>query len=58
MVAFSNSKGGFIIIGVNDKTGELNGLSFKEIQVTNQVLVNAASQNVIHLYLFQQKRSQ
>ncbi len=46
MVAFSNSLGGFIIIGVNDKTGDLNGLSYGEIQATNQLLANAASDNV------------
>ena len=31
LIAFSNSKGGIIIFGVNDKTGALNGLSFTEI---------------------------
>lgn len=46
MVAFSNSQGGLLIVGVNDKTGALNGLSFDEIQATNQLLVNAASDNV------------
>src|SRR3954470_20432709 len=46
MVAFSNSEGGYIIIGVNDKTGGLNGLTFEEIQNTNQLLVDAASDNV------------
>ncbi|PKP59525.1 MAG: hypothetical protein CVT88_02750 [Candidatus Altiarchaeales archaeon HGW-Altiarchaeales-1] len=46
MVAFSNSYGGLIIIGVNDKTGDLNGLSYGEIQATNQLLANAASDNV------------
>lgn len=46
LVAFSNTSGGKIIIGVNDKTGALNGLSFEEIQATNQQLVNAASQSV------------
>lgn len=46
MVAFSNSQGGLLIIGVNDKTGELNGLSFEEIEATNGLLVNAASDNV------------
>ena len=46
MVAFSNSKGGLIIIGVNNKTGALNGLSFEEIETTNELLVNAASDNV------------
>lgn len=46
MVAFSNTKGGLIVIGVDDKTGEINGLSFEEIAVTNQLLANAASDNV------------
>ena len=35
MVAFSNAKGGLIIIGVNDKTGALNSLLYDEIQSTN-----------------------
>ena len=46
MVAFSNSKGGLLIVGINDKTGDRNGLSFEEIQETNQLLANAASDNV------------
>ena len=46
LIAFSNSKGGAVIFGVNDKTGELNGLSFPEIQQLNQQLVNIASQKV------------
>ncbi|MDR2730135.1 MAG: putative DNA binding domain-containing protein [Treponema sp.] len=46
LIAFSNSQGGKIIFGVNDKTGELNGLSFSEIQQTNQQIVNIASQKV------------
>jgi len=46
MVAFSNTKGGLIIIGVDDKTGDIDGLSFKEIANTNQLLANAASDNV------------
>jgi len=46
MIAFSNSHGGKIIFGVNDKTGELNGLSFSEIQEINQKIVNIASQKV------------
>ncbi len=46
LVAFSNSKGGIIIIGVNDETGALNGLSFKEIQEINDLLFNAATNNV------------
>lgn len=46
MAAFSNTEGGLIVIGVNDKTGSLHGLSFEEIQSTNQQLVNVASQSV------------
>jgi len=46
LIAFSNSLGGKIIFGVNDKTGELNGLSFSEIQQANQQIVNIASQKV------------
>lgn len=46
MVAFSNAEGGLIVIGVNDKTGALDGLSFEEIQATNLQLVNVASQSV------------
>ena len=45
MVAFSNTKGGMIIIGVDD-TGEINGLSFEELQATNELLANSASNNV------------
>ncbi|MCW2118044.1 RNA-binding domain-containing protein [Flavobacterium sp. 7A] len=46
MVAFSNTKGGLIIIGIDDKTGDIQGLSFEEIAQTNQLLSNAASDNV------------
>jgi len=46
MVAFSNTKGGLLIIGVDDKTGEIKGLSFEEIAETNQLLANAASDNI------------
>lgn len=46
MVAFANSGGATILIGVNDKTGKLNGLSYQEIQATNQLLSNAADNNV------------
>lgn len=46
MVAFSNSKGGIIVVGIDDNTGDRNGLSFKEIQESNQLLSNAATNNV------------
>jgi ATP-dependent DNA helicase RecG len=53
MVAFSNTKGGVLIVGVEDKTGEINGLSFEELQSTNELLANSASNNVkapIYIY--------
>jgi predicted HTH transcriptional regulator len=46
LIAFSNTRGGIIVFGVNDKTGELHGLSFSEIQKTNLQIVNIASQKV------------
>lgn len=46
MVAFSNANGGIIIVGIDDKTGEINGLSFEELKTTNQTLVNSASYNL------------
>ncbi|PIS28586.1 MAG: ATP-dependent DNA helicase [Candidatus Marinimicrobia bacterium CG08_land_8_20_14_0_20_45_22] len=46
MVAFSNTDGGIIIVGINDKTGHLNGLSFEEIGTTNRDLVITATQKV------------
>jgi predicted HTH transcriptional regulator len=51
LIAFSNSKGGVIIFGVNNKTGELNGLSFDEVRNLNQQLVNASSTKVYQLTL-------
>jgi len=53
MVAFSNTKGGLLIVGVDDKTGDINGLSFEELQSTNELLANSASNNVntpIYIY--------
>ena len=53
MVAFSNTKGGLLIVGVDDKTGEINGLSFEELRTTNELLANSASNNVkapIYIY--------
>ena len=46
MVAFSNSKGGQILIGINDKTGEATGLSFQDIQRINNLLTTAANEHV------------
>ena len=46
LAAFSNSFGGQLLIGINDKTGELNGLSFDELQKMTTLLSNTASENV------------
>lgn len=47
MVAFSNSRGGKLIIGINDKSGAINALSYKELQETTNLLTSIASENVI-----------
>lgn len=47
MVAFSNSRGGRLIIGINDKSGHINALSYQELQETTNLLTNIASENVI-----------
>jgi ATP-dependent DNA helicase RecG len=45
MVAFSNSRGGYIFIGVSNK-GNLIGLSSKDVDRVNQLISNSASQHV------------
>ena len=34
LVAFSNSHGGKLVVGIKDKTGEINALSYSEVQET------------------------
>lgn len=46
MVALSNTEGGLIIIGIDDKTGDIIGLNFKEIETINNLLFNWAANNV------------
>ena len=45
IIAFANTKGGIIFIGVND-SGKLVGLSPLEIEKTNQLVANAATNNI------------
>ena len=45
MIAFSNSLGGTIIIGVTDK-GEIKGLADEDIRRLNQMISNISSENV------------
>ena len=46
MIAFANTFGGQIFFGIKDKTGELVGLSYDEIQTINRELGNAANEHV------------
>jgi len=46
MIAMSNSKGGIIIIGVDDKSGEVKGLDYDSLQKYESVLSNAANEKV------------
>ncbi|MBF0159249.1 MAG: MFS transporter [Magnetococcales bacterium] len=45
LVAFANSNGGFLIIGVSD-SGHITGLSPADVNRINQLLANTASQQV------------
>lgn len=52
MVAFANSKGGMIVFGVEDKTGQIIGLSYSEIQMlSNEVSTDANDQVRPVIYL-------
>lgn len=46
MAAFANGEGGVILFGVEDKTGNVFGLSYEEIQKTSRELGNAANEQV------------
>ncbi len=46
MVAFANTKGGMILFGVEDKTGDLVGLTYEQIQQTSSELGNVAQEQV------------
>ena len=47
LVAFSNSHGGKLVVGIKDKTGETNALSYSEVQETTNLLSDVASENVV-----------
>ena len=47
LVALSNSRGGRLVIGVKDKTGDVNALSYSEVQETTNLLSDIASENVV-----------
>lgn len=46
LVAFSNSRGGVIIVGIDDKTGDVAGLSYEEIQKIGSMVGSAANDRV------------
>lgn len=46
MVAFANTRGGRIFFGIKDKTGELLGLSYEDIQSISRELGNTANEQV------------
>ena len=47
LVAFSNARGVTLVVGVKDKTGSVNPLSYQEVQETTNTLGNIASENVV-----------
>ena len=47
LVAFSNSHGGKLVIVIKDKTGEINAMSYSEVQETTNLLSDIASENVV-----------
>ncbi len=46
MVAFANGEGGVILFGVEDKTGDIVGLDYDDIQKTTREVGNAANEHV------------
>ena len=46
IIAFANSQGGLILFGVEDKTGNLVGLSYEQIQQISRDLANTAQEQV------------
>jgi hypothetical protein len=47
--AMSNSRGGIIIVGVKDKTGEIIGLDYGQLRKTGQLAADVATNNVLPL---------
>ena len=46
MIAMSNSKGGLILLGVEDKTGQIVGLDYQQLQSFNNRLATIANDKV------------
>lgn len=45
MTTFSNSNGGYLLIGINDD-GSITGLNADDIRQINQLIANAATNNI------------
>ena len=46
LAAMANAKGGMIIIGCKDKTGEIVGLNYEEVQEASNQMGNTAQEHV------------
>lgn len=46
MVAFANTLGGILIVGVKDRDGAVVGLSFEDLQRINSLLTTAANEHI------------
>ena len=46
LVAFSNSRGGLLIIGIDDKKGTITGLTYEELQKIGNLVAAAANDGV------------
>lgn len=51
MIAMANSKGGDILIGVEDKTGKVVGLDYRELQSIGSTIANIAT-NLVKPQIF------
>ncbi len=47
IVALSNSHGGKIVVGIDDKTGRVNPLSYQEVQETTSLLSDLATNGIV-----------
>ena len=53
IIALANTKGGVILIGVQDKTGEIAGLSYEQLQSYNNRVAAIASDKIkLQLFVF------
>lgn len=50
-VSFLNMGGGYVLIGINDKDNSVEGLTPDQIRRQNQIISNAASENVVPHFL-------